>query len=70
MIIQGIQQEGTEAAGRFLADQVAREELTQKLREKNGNTNSPYFEVLLKTSTVAGAPTTATVVAVRTIAAH
>jgi hypothetical protein len=65
MIIQGIQQEGTESAGRFLADPAAREALTKMLREKESG--SPYFEVLLKTSTVAGAPAIATVVAARAI---
>jgi len=67
LIIQGMQQEGTEAAGRYLADDAAREQLAQLLQEKNGGTASPYFEALIKTSTVAGAPNVATVVAVRSI---
>jgi len=67
LIIQGMQQEGTEAAGRFLADAAARANLKKLLRNAGASGDSPYFEVLLKTSTVAGAPTVPTVVAVRAI---
>jgi len=67
LIIQGMQQEGTEAAARFLDDASAREQLKKILSRKGARDSSPYFEVLLKSSTVAGAPTVATIVAVRTV---
>jgi hypothetical protein len=67
LIIQGVQQEGTEAAARFLDDPSAREQLKKILSSKGARNGSPYFEVLLKSSTVAGAPTVATIVAVRTV---
>jgi hypothetical protein len=62
-----MQQEGTEAAGRFLEDPTAREELKKILNSKGAPNGLPYFEVLLKSNTVAGAPTVATIVAVRII---
>jgi len=70
LIIQGMQQEGTEAAGRFLDDTSSRETLRNLLHSKGAPNDSPYFEVLLKSSTVAGAPTIATIVSVRIIPAQ
>jgi hypothetical protein len=67
LIIQGMQQEGTEAAGRYLADPASRDQLRKLLHDKGAANDSPYFEALLKSTTVAGAPTVATVVAVRSI---
>jgi hypothetical protein len=67
MILQGLQQEGTEAAGAFLADEDNR----QRLRTALGLAATPpqpvYFEVLLRTNAVAGAPNATTIVATRRI---
>jgi hypothetical protein len=67
LILQGLQQEGTEAAGRFLADVSNR----QKLQEALGITGAPgqpiYFEALLRTQAVAGAPNATSIVATRLI---
>jgi hypothetical protein len=67
LILQGLQQEGTEAAGLFLADADDR----QKLREALGITDSPsqpvYFEALIRTDAVAGAPNATSLIATRII---
>jgi hypothetical protein len=67
LILQGLQQEGTEAAGLFLADASNR----QKLQQALGITGSPgqpvYFEALIRTQAVAGAPNTTSIVATRLI---
>jgi hypothetical protein len=67
LILQGLQQEGTEAAGRFLADAGNR----QKLQEALGVTGAPgqpiYFEALIRTQAVAGAPNATSIVATRLI---
>jgi hypothetical protein len=67
LILQGLQQEGTEAAGLFLADASNR----QKLQEALGFSGSPsqpiYFEALIRTQAVAGAPNATSIVATRVI---
>ena len=67
LILQGLQQEGTEAAGLFLADAGNR----QKLQEALGFSGSPiqpvYFEALIRTRAVAGAPNATSIVAARVI---
>lgn len=67
LILQGLQQEGTEAAGLFLADAGNR----QKLQEDLGISGSPvqpvYFEALIRTQAVAGAPNATSIVATRLI---
>lgn len=67
LILQGLQQEGTEAAGLFLADAGNR----QKLQEALGFSGSPnqpvYFEVLIRTQAVAGAPNATSIAATRVI---
>ncbi|HEY1803409.1 MAG TPA: helix-turn-helix domain-containing protein [Terracidiphilus sp.] len=67
LILQGLQQEGTEAAGLFLADPGNR----QKLRESLGISANPqqpvYFEALIRTQAVAGAPNATSIVATRVI---
>ena len=67
LILQGLQQEGTEAAGLFLADAGNR----QKLQEALGSSGSPnqpvYFEALIRTQAVAGAPNATSIVATRVI---
>jgi hypothetical protein len=65
MIIQGLQQEGTEAAGLFLSDQ-RNCQLLQKALGLQDETNKPtYFEALLRVSAVAGSPTSTMIVANR-----
>jgi len=67
LILQGLQQEGTESAGLFLADAGSR----QKLQEALGVSGSPaqpfYFEALIRTQAVAGAPNATSIVATRVI---
>jgi hypothetical protein len=63
LIFQGLQQEGTEAAGLFLADESNR----RKLKEALGGEGVRWFEILLRTQAVAGAPNATTIVASRTI---
>jgi hypothetical protein len=67
LILQGLQQEGTEAAGLFLADAGNR----QKLQEALGISGIPgqpvYFEALIRTQAVAGAPNATSIVATRVI---
>jgi hypothetical protein len=70
LIMQGLQQEGTEAAGRFLADPENRRQLKSKLGIKDLRESSfenTWFEALIRSRTVAGAPNLTTLVAVRRI---
>jgi hypothetical protein len=67
LILQGLQQEGTEAAGLFLADPGNR----QKLQQALGITDAPgqpiYFEALIRTRAVAGAPNASSIIATRVL---
>ena len=67
LIVQGLQQEGTEAAGLFLAEESGRQELKRAL----GITSDPaapfYFEALLRIEAVGGSPGSTTIVASRVI---
>lgn len=70
LALQGLQQEGTEAAGRFLADPENRRELKIALGlspTANSFPENVWFEALIRSRTVAGAPSTTTLVAVRRI---
>ena len=70
LIMQGLQQEGTEAAGRFLADPENRRQLKAALGITGSRENSLeniWFEALIRSRTVAGAPNSTTLVAVRRI---
>jgi hypothetical protein len=70
LILQGLQQEGTEASGRFLADPESRRQLKAALGLPASSDNLPenvWFEALIRSRTVAGAPNTTTLVAVRRI---
>jgi hypothetical protein len=70
LIMQGLQQEGTEAAGRFLADPESRRQLKVQLGIKDLRESSfenTWFEALIRSRTVAGAPNLTTLVAVRRI---
>jgi hypothetical protein len=70
LALQGLQQEGTEAAGRFLADPQNRRDLKIALGLSPTADSFPenvWFEALIRSRTVAGAPNTTTLVAVRRI---
>jgi hypothetical protein len=69
LVLQGLQQEGTEAAGRFLAEPENRQQLKAALgiagTEKS--LDNVWFEALIRSRTVAGAPNSTNLVAVRRI---
>ncbi len=69
LVLQGLQQEGTEAAGRFLADEENRRQLQSALglSDWNGATGNMWFEALIRSRTVSGAPDSTSLVAVRQI---
>jgi hypothetical protein len=70
LTLQGLQQEGTEAAGRFLADAENRRQLKIALGLSPSADTFPeniWFEALIRSRTVAGTPNTTTLVAVRRI---
>src|SRR5215470_5951986 len=70
LTLQGLQQEGTEAAGRFLADPESRRQLKAALGLSTSSDSFPenvWFEALIRSRTVAGAPNATTLVAVRRI---
>ena len=65
LIIQGLQQESTEAAGLFLADEGGRQRLKKALAIQSDPASPVYFEALLRIQAVAGSPSSTTVVAGR-----
>ncbi len=65
LILQGLQQEGTEAAGLFLADESSGEKIRKALGLDYKATKPIHFEILIRTRTVAGAPNSTTIVAAR-----
>jgi hypothetical protein len=70
LTLQGLQQEGTEAAGRFLADAENRRQLKAALGLSANSDAIPdniWFEALIRSRTVAGTPNMTTLVAVRRI---
>jgi hypothetical protein len=67
LILQGLQQEGTEAAGLFLADASNRQKLQQALGSSDTPGQPIYFEALIRTQAVAGAPNATSIVATRVI---
>ena len=69
LVLQGLQQEGTEAAGRFLADEENQRQLMSALHISAAESHSEniWFEALIRSRTVSGAPNTTTLVAVRRI---
>ena len=69
LVLQGLQQEGTEAAGRFLADEENHRQLMNALHISDTESRSQpiWFEALIRSRTVSGAPNTTTLVAVRRI---
>jgi hypothetical protein len=67
LILQGLQQEGTEAASLFLTNDTLRSELKKALGVQ-GNPSKPVsFEVLISTRTVDGAPNAMSIEATRNI---
>ena len=67
LILQGLQQEGTEAAGLFLADGGDRQRLQQALGISGTPDQPVYFEALIRTKSVAGAPNATSIIAARVI---
>jgi hypothetical protein len=69
LALQGLQQEGTEAAGRFLADPENRRQLQRALGISTSDniSESVWFEALIRSRTVSGAPSSTTLIAVRRI---
>jgi hypothetical protein len=67
LILQGLQQEGTEAAGRFLADANQRRVLREALGLSSAPKSKLWFEALIRTQVVAGAPNSEAIVAMRLI---
>jgi len=69
LILQGLQQEGTEAAGRFLAEADNRRQLQRLLGIpiSDAFTENVWFEALVRSRTVSGAPNSTSLVAVRRI---
>jgi hypothetical protein len=65
LILQGLQQEGTESAGIFLADAGNRQKLQQALGVSSAASQPLYFEALIRTQAVAGAPNATSIVATR-----
>jgi hypothetical protein len=61
LIIEGSNAEATEAAGNFLLSEVQLSNFKGMLRKNK----LPYFEVLLKVSSVPGTPLTASIEAYR-----
>ncbi|HEY6263373.1 MAG TPA: hypothetical protein VIW93_01105 [Candidatus Acidoferrum sp.] len=69
LVLQGLQQEGTEAAGRFLGDEVNQRQLMTALgiSATESLSHNIWFEALIRSRAVSGAPNTTTLVAVRRI---
>jgi hypothetical protein len=66
LILEGTNSEGTEAAGDFITDPHYASNLRQYLGSGKGNP-LPYFQLLLKTTALDGAPSKLQVIAHRTI---
>ncbi len=67
MILQGLREEGTEALAILLANERDRSDLERALQMGNGSKLPEYFEALVRTRTVAGAPVSFQLVATRII---
>jgi hypothetical protein len=67
LILQGLQQEGTEAAGLFLGDAGNRRRLQEDLGISGSPAQPVYFEALIRTQAVAGAPNATSIIATRLI---
>jgi hypothetical protein len=69
LLIQGLRLEGTEAAVRFLSDQVNRAYMAEKLTTANGGSLPHYFEALIHAHSVGGSAVSIDCVATRTLSA-
>lgn len=67
LILQGLQQEGTEAAGLFLADPDNRQKLERALGVSGAPAKPVYFEALIRVSAVSGAPDATSIIATRVL---
>jgi hypothetical protein len=67
LILQGLMQEGTEAAGLLLADPGDRAKLEQAIGVSEDPRKPTYFEALIRTRSVAGAPVSVDIVSTRII---
>ncbi len=68
LIVQGLHQENTEAAGDFFADANNRRILQSRLGISNPSARPVYFEALIRTQSIAGAPVgPSSIVAIRLI---
>ncbi len=67
LILQGLQQEGTEAAGLFLADAENRQKLQRALGISDAPSQPVYFEALIRTNAIAGSSNATSIVATRVI---
>jgi hypothetical protein len=65
LLVQGTRQEGTEAASLFLREPEKRMRLKQHLGLSDSTANQAYFEVLLRTRRIGGAPGATDIVASR-----
>ncbi|MBZ5564184.1 MAG: hypothetical protein LAP13_17395 [Acidobacteriia bacterium] len=67
LILQGLQQEGTEAAGRFLASPDHRRALREALGLAADPKGKIWFEALIRTKAVDGAPNSEKIIAARVV---
>lgn len=67
LIIEGLRQEGTEAAGLLLADATQRAKLEQAIGARDSMRHPIYFEALIRARAVAGAPVSIDIVSTRVI---
>ena len=67
LVLQGLQQEGTEAAGEFLGNPDKVRQLREALGGANPEIQPTYFEALIRTTALAGTPNSAEIVSVRRI---
>jgi hypothetical protein len=67
LILQGLQQEGTEAAGNFLADPDKRRALYHALGFSQPPKKPVYFEAVIRTEAIGSAPRSVAIVATRLI---
>ena len=67
LILQGLMQEGTEAASVLLANPVERARLEQAIGIHSNSRNPTYFEALIRARSVAGAPLSIDIVSTRII---
>jgi hypothetical protein len=67
LILQGLQREGTVAAGLFLADEQNRAALRRVLVSANADPEKAWFEVLIRADSIAAVPGQIQIVAVRVV---